>query len=362
MTSPEIEHGRVAECLRNTHVSHEPAMAAEICRYQGGHRKSMICLKETGLAGLTEEAAGSSLWRVFDRAEWSRLRFNTPLSLSGADLDRLSGVVDMLSLDEIAHIYLPLSRLLNLQFQAARSLKAVQDTFLGQPVRKSPFIIGVAGSVAAGKSTFARALRTILSRWPEHPNVDLVTTDGFLYPSRVLEERGLMQRKGFPESYDLRDMTRFLSEVKSGAAEVHAPVYSHVLYDQIAGETQTIRQPDILIFEGLNVLQLSPGASLLTSDFFDFSIYLDADETNIEEWYVSRFLVLKNTAFRDSKSYFHRYCRLTDTEAEKLARTIWKNINHLNLKENIQPSRERARIILHKGADHRVSEVRLRTV
>lgn len=309
-----------------------------------------------------EDEQSLSMWRTFDRAEWSRLRFNTPLSLSRSDIEMLHGVSDPLSLDEVAHIYLPLSRLLNIQFRAARALDTVEDTFLGRPPRKVPFIVGVAGSVAAGKSTFARVLQAVLSRWPEHPNVDLVTTDGWLYPTRVLQERGLMRRKGFPESYDMKGMLSFLAAVKAGAETVTAPVYSHVLYDQVPDRVQTLHRPDILIFEGLNVLQLSQGASLLASDFFDFSIYLDADKDDIESWYINRFQVLKNSAFRDPESYFHSYCKLTDEEARTMARKIWREINLPNLEENIVPTRERARVVLHKGTDHRVDEIRLRRV
>jgi type I pantothenate kinase len=303
---------------------------------------------------------GQSAYRVFTRDDWTALRANTPLHLSAEDIEKLRGATDRLSLDEVADIFLPLSRLLNLQVTAARGLGVVQDTFLGRPVQAPPYIIGVAGSVAVGKSTFARVLQAILSRWPDHPKVELVTTDGFLYPTRVLEQRGLMQRKGFPESYDLRRMIAFLAAVKSGRKEVGAPVYSHVTYDILPHREQMVRRPDILIFEGLNVLQASTGAALLASDFFDFSVYIDADEPHIEAWFLERFLNLQRTAFQTPDSYFHRYKDLPEPEAVAFARKVWHDINLVNLKSNILPTRERARIVLRKGDDHRVEEIRLR--
>ncbi|MDQ1081178.1 type I pantothenate kinase [Pseudoroseomonas cervicalis] len=305
-------------------------------------------------------AAGPQAYRIFPRAEWAALRANTPLSLSAEDLEGLRGLTDRLSLDEVAEIFLPLSRLLNLQVAAARGLGVVQDTFLGRQVAPPPYIIGIAGSVAVGKSTFARVLQAILARWPDHPSVALVTTDGFLYPTRELEARGLMQRKGFPESYDLRRMIAFLSAVKAGEAEVGAPVYSHLTYDIIPGQKQVVRRPDILIFEGLNVLQAAPGAPLLASDFFDFSVYVDAAEADIAEWYVQRFLLLQRTAFQQPRSYFHRYKDLPEAEAVAVAQRIWREINLRNLHENILPTRERARLVLRKGAGHAVEEIWLR--
>jgi type I pantothenate kinase len=302
----------------------------------------------------------SPTYHVFNRSEWANLRSSTPLALSDADLAGLRGLNDYFSLDAVADIHLPLSRLLNLHVTAARQLGAVQDAFLGRPAASPPYIIGVAGSVAVGKSTFARVLRAVLARWPDHPRVELVTTDGFLHPTRVLEERGLMRRKGFPESYDLRRMIRFLSAVKGGVERVAAPVYSHLIYDIMPGEQQTIERPDILIFEGLNVLQTAASAPVAASDFFDFSVYIDADEADIETWYVERFLLLQRTAFQQPRSYFHHYRDLPPAEASAVARGIWREINLVNLRENIAPTRQRARLVLRKGADHSMNEIRLR--
>jgi type I pantothenate kinase len=287
------------------------------------------------------------------------------MTLTDGDLETLRGLNEFVSLQEVTDVYLPMSRLLNLYVAAAQGLHHVTDLFLGKPERAVPYIIGVAGSVAVGKSTFARILRALLARWPNHPKVDLVTTDGFLYPNRVLEERGLMNRKGFPESYDLRRLMRFMAELKSGAEQVRAPVYSHLVYDIVSGEEAVLEQPDILIVEGLNVLQTPDGArrrSIRTfvSDFFDFSIYLDADERDVEEWYVARFLTLRDTAFRDPRSYFRRYADLSTEDAVATARRIWTDINGLNLRDNIRPTRDRARLILRKAADHSIREIRLR--
>ena len=277
----------------------------------------------------------------------------------------MRGLNEEVFLDEVIEVYLPLSRLLNLYVSATQSLYRVTDTFLGKPTSKVPYIIGIAGSVAVGKSTTARILRALLSRWPDHPEVDLVTTDGFLYPNRVLEERGLMSRKGFPESYDVGRLVRFVSEVKSGQAEVAAPVYSHLAYDVLPDDTKLVRQPDVMILEGLNVLQTEngehrdvPGA--FVSDFFDFSIYVDAADADLERWYVDRFLTLRDTVFRNRDSYFNRYASLSTEEAKKVARSIWAEINGPNLAQNIKPTRERARLILEKGPDHSVRSVRLR--
>jgi type I pantothenate kinase len=303
---------------------------------------------------------------TFSRDEWAHLRDSTPLTLSEADLETLRGLNDMLSMDEVVQIYLPLSRLLNLYVAATQGLHRATQTFLGNNEKRVPFIIGLAGSVAVGKSTTARILQALLSRWPNHPAVDLVTTDGFLLQNDVLEARGLLQRKGFPESYDRGRLVRFLADVKAGTPEVHVPVYSHQLYDIVPGVTQIVRSPDIVVVEGLNVLQAPPversGSQLFASDFFDFSIYVDAEEVDIEQWYVQRFLRLRDTVFQNPASYFHRYASLDEQEARAVARTIWASINGLNLRENILPTRARAHLILSKGPQHFVQQVQLRRV
>jgi type I pantothenate kinase len=301
----------------------------------------------------------------FTRQEWARLRAATPLTLSEDDLRTLRGINENISLDEVADIYLPLSRLLNLYVAATQSLYRVTDLFLGKTAAKVPYVIGIAGSVAVGKSTTARILQALLSRWPNHPKVDLITTDSFLYPNRILEERGFMHRKGFPESYDLRRLVQFMVDLKSGAEKVTAPVYSHLTYDLLESDVKVIHSPDIVIVEGLNVLQTSDGHAgrfprIFVSDFFDFSIYVDALEEHVEQWYVDRFLTLRVTAFRDPSSYFRRYSRLSEEEARETATRIWEEINGVNLRENVRPTRERARLILVKGADHSVQSVRLR--
>ncbi|HEX2092385.1 MAG TPA: type I pantothenate kinase, partial [Longimicrobiaceae bacterium] len=272
---------------------------------------------------------------------------------------------EYVSLDEVADIYLPLSRLLNLHVAASQQLFRAVDTFLGSPAARVPYLIGIAGSVSSGKSTTARVLRALLSRWPDHPRVDLVTTDGFLFPNRVLEARGIMNRKGFPESYDVRRLVRFLADVKSGVEEVSAPVYSHLTYDIVPGGEQRVRRPDILIVEGLGVLQTGahPGerpARVFVSDFFDFSIYIDASEADLETWFLQRFERLRRTAFRDPTSFFHSFATLSDEEATAFARSVWSTINLVNLRENVAPTRKRARLVLEKGEDHRVERVRLR--
>jgi type I pantothenate kinase len=300
-------------------------------------------------------------YQIFQRAEWAALRANTPLVLSDADLKKLCGVNEPVSLADVADIYLPLSRFLNLQVMAARSLHGViESAFLGRPSTPTPYIIGVAGSVAVGKSTFARVLQAMLAQWPAHPRVDLVTTDGFLLNTRTLSERGLMRRKGFPESYDLRRMLKFLSAAKTGARALHGPVYSHEAYDIVSDRMQLVEQPDILIFEGLNVLQTVSGVPAVISDFFDFSIYLDADTAMIEEWYVQRFLLLQRTVFQRPSSYFHHYKDQTHDEAVATARQIWSEINLPNLRDNIRPTRERARLVVRKGDTHAVDEIWLR--
>lgn len=295
----------------------------------------------------------------FTRAEWAALRASTPMTLTDADIEQIRGINVELSVTEVEEIYLPLSRLLNLYVRASQQLFSVTDTFLGKPTHPVPYVIGIAGSVAVGKSTIARILQALLSRWPDHPRVDLVTTDGFLYPNRVLEERGLMDRKGFPESYDRRRLLEFVTDLKAGADDVRAPVYSHKAYDIVPGEVRLVTRPDILILEGLNVLQ-GGGTGTHVSDYFDFSIYVDAEPAHIEQWYVDRFLTFRDTAFQDPDAYFHRYASLSDDEAVAEARRIWSEINYVNLVENILHTRERATLILEKGSDHGVQRVRLR--
>lgn len=297
---------------------------------------------------------------TFDRDEWAVLRAATPLTLRQHDLDSLQGINERIDLDEVVAIYLPLSRLLNLYVSAVQDLQRVSATFLGSMSPRVPYVIGVAGSVAVGKSTFARILQALLSRWPNHPQVDLITTDGFLHPNSVLAERNLMDRKGFPESYDTRALLAFLRAVKSGEAEVAAPVYDHVAYDILPDESVVVRRPDIVIVEGLNVLQVDRDSVEFVSDYFDFSIYVDADVADIEEWYVQRFFALRESVFRDSGSYFRNFAGLTDEQAELTARQIWATINGRNLRENIAPTRERASLIIRKERDHRVSRVSLR--
>jgi type I pantothenate kinase len=306
----------------------------------------------------------SSAFRCFRREEWARLRSETELSLTDLDLSVLRGRYGHLSQEEVEEVFLPLSSFLHLRVKAALKLRQEQDVFLRRPARRVPFVIAISGSVAVGKSTFARVLQAMLGRWGngDNPRVELVTTDGFLYPNAVLEERGLMKRKGFPESYDMRSLLDFLAAVKEGQEEVEAPMYSHLGYDVMQGEQQRVVAPDILIFEGLNVLQAPHGATVIASDFFDLSVYLDAEEADIERWYVERFLLLQRTAFQNPQSYFHRYKDLPLDEAIALGSSIWKEINLVNLLENILPTRQRADFILRKSEDHSIREIWLREV
>lgn len=297
------------------------------------------------------------------RADWAELARNTEQPLTETEVVQLRGLGDRLSLSEVAEVYLPLSRLLSLYAMGARQLHRATSTFLGERAQATPFVIGVAGSVAVGKSTIARLLRELLARWDDTPRVELVTTDGFLFPNAELERRGLMTRKGFPESYDRRALLRFVSEVKGGAAEVRAPFYSHLSYDIVPDAEIVVRRPDVLIVEGLNVLQPpAPGNGLAVSDLFDFTVYVDARTQDIARWYEERFLKLQQGAFANPRSYFHRYASLTEDEARARAGEIWRSINEPNLVQNVRPTRSRASLVLRKQADHAVSSVLLRKI
>jgi type I pantothenate kinase len=306
------------------------------------------------------DAQNPDRYLAFGRDEWAELRAATPLTIRERELEMLRGINDKIDLDEVAAVYLPLTRLINLYVSATQNLHKVSATFLGTMAPKVPYVIGIAGSVAVGKSTFARILQSLLTRWPDHPRVDLITTDGFLFPNATLEDRGIMNRKGFPESYDTKSLLKFLRDLKSGTAEVNAPVYSHVVYDIVKGEEISVQQPDILILEGLNVLQVGSESNEFVSDYFDFSIYIDANEEHIEQWYVERFQTLRETVFRDPNSFFQNYAHLSDEEAIATARAIWREINGKNLVENIEPTKSRASLVVQKGADHRVTDVQLR--
>ncbi len=319
-------------------------------------------------AAVVDQLSGDALspYRKFSADQWAEFRADTPLTLSQDEVTRLRSLNDPIDLEEVRRIYLSLSRLLYSHVEASQSLFKQRTKFLNVTrAIKTPFIIGVAGSVAVGKSTTARILKELLGRWPSSPKVDLITTDGFLLPNKELRKRNIMERKGFPESYDVGAILRFLSAIKAGEKDVHAPVYSHLIYDVLDNETQVISQPDILVFEGINVLQVSDlpegGRTVpFVSDFFDFSVYIDADDTLIREWYVERFMRLRETAFQDPNSFFHRYSELSADEARAIAEGLWSSINMKNLHQNILPTRPRADLILRKGSDHLVESVLLR--
>ena len=307
-----------------------------------------------------------SPYRVFSAEEWAGFRDDTPLTLAEDEIRRLRSLNDPIDLEEVKRIYLSMSRLLSAHVETSQSLFAQRKIFFGAgDAVKTPFIIGIAGSVAVGKSTTARVLKELLARWPSSPKVDLVTTDGFLLPNEILRRQNLMERKGFPESYDIGALLRFLSAIKAGMRDVRAPLYSHLTYDVLPGEFVTVDRPDILIFEGINVLQTrdlpSDGKAVpFVSDFFDFSIYIDAEEALIRRWYIDRFMRLRETAFRKPENFFHRYSQLSEDAARAIAEGLWTNINLKNLRDNILPTRPRADLILRKGADHLVEKVALR--
>ncbi len=315
----------------------------------------------------TEDAPRYTPYIIFSREEWRSLRDSTPLTITKRELDKIRGINENISLSEVEDIYLPLSRLLNLYFIGSRELRRARSNFLGKSSEPVPFIIGIAGSVAVGKSTISRLLKTLISAWPEHPSVELIPTDGFLYPNSILEEKNLMDKKGFPESYDLPKLISFLYKIKSGESNLKIPVYSHIIYDIIPGKYHHIGNSDIILLEGLNVLQTKTTKKkntpeMMVSDFFDFSIYIDADERYIRRWYIDRFKVLQKTAFTKKESYFRRYSTLSDSEAEIVAGNIWDTINYVNLKQNIEPTKYHSDLILLKRKDHSIDRVMMRKI
>ncbi|HEY3878658.1 MAG TPA: type I pantothenate kinase [Trebonia sp.] len=303
---------------------------------------------------------GDGPYLDLDRDAWRGLRASTPMELTAEGLDAVRGLGDPIQLHEVEDIYLPMSRLLRLYFEASAGLRETVGEFLGQQIRPAPFIVAVAGSVAVGKSTTARLLQALVAQWPQRPHTELVTTDSFLYPNAELEQRGLSNRKGFPESYDRRTLLRFVQQVRAGAPEVTAPVYSHLAYDILPGQRQSVRRPDVLILEGINVLQPAPAGAVTLADFFDFSVYVDARVDHIRAWFLSRLHALRDTAFNDPQSPFRRLTLVSAAETDAFGAEVWKTINEVNLVENIQPTRARATLVLHKGADHAVTRVRLR--
>ncbi|GAE31238.1 type I pantothenate kinase [Alkalihalobacillus hemicellulosilyticus] len=312
------------------------------------------------------QKAPLSTYTTFKRQEWANLSEATKEILSDDERTKIGSIDQTISADEVADVYLPLSQLLYLNMEQALSLHSKTNRFLQKQTKKTPYIIGIAGSVSVGKSTTARLLQALIKRWPSKPSVELITTDGFLYPNAILQEKNLMKRKGFPESYDIERLIHFLYDLKSGTSCIKAPLYSHLTYDVLPDTHQTIESPDVVIIEGINVLQVNKKNQhiphVFVSDFFDFSIYVDADERDIQAWYIERFKLLRNTAFQKSESYFHQYRDLSDQEAEEISRGIWQSINAINLEENIRPTRHRADMILKKGAGHKVKEVRLKNL
>lgn len=308
--------------------------------------------------------SSTNAYTTFTRREWASLAYQASISLTDDERTQLQGINETVSPEEVEEIYVPLTELLYMHTKHSENLHNDQNRFFLRETKKVPFVIGIAGSVSVGKSTTARLIQALISRWPTRPKVDLVTTDGFLYPNHVLEERGLMKRKGFPESYDIRKLIRFLSEIKSGQKSTVVPMYSHLTYDVLEQQKQHVNEPDVVIVEGINVLQVNKKdrriSPVFVSDFFDFSIYVDAAEENIIKWYVDRFKVLQNTAFQDPNSFFHRYRHLSEKEAEEVALSIWKTINGVNLEKNIRPTRHRADLILTKGEGHKVEQVEVK--